>query len=668
MKPDTIFNERYKIINSLGEGGMANVYLATNLILDRPVAVKVLRVDLRDDQDTVRRFKREALATTELVHPNIVNVYDVGEVDGLQFMVMEYVPGHDLKTYITKKFPIPYQVVIDIMTQILSAVEVAHDHSIIHRDLKPQNILIDADGNAKITDFGIAVALADHSLTQTNTLLGSVHYLSPEQARGSMATKQSDIYSLGIILYEMLTGRVPFEGETAVSIALKHFQSDVPSVREFDSNIPQALENVVLQATSKVPRDRFQSAGEMSIALRESLAKKNVAKWQPEEIISGETKVLPVFDKQTVETLSPNQEPDVKKDTKKKMSRRKKWTIGAIIFAFVALILGGAILAMSSPKEVKVPDLSGMTVSEAKSNLADKNLKIGKITRTNSETVDSGSIINSTPKKNEIIREKNQVDVMVSKGKAKITIENYVGSNYEDVKTTLENDGFKVEKETEESESVTENEITAQDVTAGDKVVPSDTVITLTVSSGPKVYTLRDVTGYTRKSVQDYTNELGGNLTISEAYSDSVDKGQVIKQSPAEGSSFSKGDRLSVVISKGKKVTTDEFTRTVSVPFKSIVSESSSSVDEEKDEDKDSSSDDSSSSSSSSSESKVDENAIEVYIEDKSHNIDDIYERKTITKDTNFKLSFILDSGKSGKYKILRDGEVIAENDNVTKN
>lgn len=257
---------------------------------------------------------------------------------------------------------------------------------------------------------------------------------------------------------------------------------------------------------------------------------------------------------------------------------------------------------------------------------------------------------------------------MVSKGKAKITIENYVGSNYEDVKTTLENDGFKVEKETEESESVTENEITAQDVTAGDKVVPSDTVITLTVSSGPKVYTLRDVTGYTRKSVQDYTNELGGNLTISEAYSDSVDKGQVIKQSPAEGSSFSKGDRLSVVISKGKKVTTDEFTRTVSVPFKSIVSESSSSVDEEKDEDKDSSSDDSSSSSSSSSESKVDENAIEVYIEDKSHNIDDIYERKTITKDTNFKLSFILDSGKSGKYKILRDGEVIAENDNVTKN
>ncbi|MHC9536861.1 Stk1 family PASTA domain-containing Ser/Thr kinase [Dellaglioa sp. BT-FLS60] len=664
MKPDTIFNERYKIINSLGEGGMANVYLATDLILDRLVAVKVLRVDLRDDQDTVRRFKREALATTELVHPNIVNVYDVGEVDGLQYMVMEYVPGHDLKTYITKQFPIPFQVVVDIMIQILSAVQVAHDHNIIHRDLKPQNILIDEAGNAKITDFGIAVALADHSLTQTNTLLGSVHYLSPEQARGSMATKQSDIYSLGIILYEMLTGKVPFEGETAVSIALKHFQNEVPSVRKFDSTIPQSLENVVLQATSKVPRDRFQSAEEMSSALEKCLAQKNATKWQPEELVSDETKVLPVFDKQTGKIISPDKKSETMIANNKKMSHRKKWTIGTIFFALIVIILGGTVIAMSSPKEVKVPDLSGMTVSEAKSSLSDKNLEIGKIIRTNNETVDSGNIIKSTPKKNETIREKNKVDVIVSKGKAKIKIAKYVGDDYDDVKATLENDGFTVEKETSHSSSVPENEIMAQDILAGKKVVPSDTVITLTVSSGAKVYTLRDLSGYTKKSVQDYVDEIGANLSISDAYSNTIEKGQVIKQSPAAGTSFSKGGSLAVTISKGKEDTTDEFVKTVAVPFKSIVSESASSVD------KDSSSDGSSSSStsSSSSESKTNENVIEVYIKDKTHSLDTLYERKIITKNTDFKLSFVLDSGKSGSYKILRDDKVIAENDNVTKN
>lgn len=523
MKPDMIFNERYRIIKSLGEGGMANVYLATDLILDRLVAVKVLRVDLRDDQDTIRRFKREALATTELVHPNIVSVYDVGEVDGFQYMVMEYVAGNDLKTYITKQFPIPYQVVIDIMTQILSAVEVAHDHNIIHRDLKPQNILIDEEGNAKITDFGIAVALADHSLTQTNTLLGSVHYLSPEQARGSMATKQSDIYSLGIILYEMLTGKVPFEGETAVSIALKHFQSEVPSVREFDPNIPQSLENIVLQATSKVPRDRFQSAEEMSIALRKSLAQKDAEKWQPEELVSGETKVLPILDKVSVEPSGANKEAEIPTDKKKKMSRRKKWTIGIIMTALLMLIIGGVAVAMSSPKEVKVPDLSGMTVSEARSSLSDRRLKVGKITRTNSETVASGDIIRSAPKKDEVVREENKIDVIVSKGKSKITVGNYVGSMYSDVKSELEKDGFTVEKETEHSDSVTENEIMEQDVSDGDKVVPSDTVITLTISSGPEMFSLRDLSGYTIKSVQDYANEIGTRLSTNEAYSNSVE-------------------------------------------------------------------------------------------------------------------------------------------------
>ncbi len=265
-------NGRYHIIGNIGNGGMANVFLAHDLILDRDVAVKVLRFDFQNDQAAIRRFQREALAATELVHPNIVSVYDVGEEDGLQYLVMEYVKGMDLKRFIQTQYPIPYAKIVDIMEQILSAVSLAHEHRIIHRDLKPQNILMDESGVVKITDFGIAIALTETSITQTNTMLGSVHYLSPEQARGSMATNQSDVYAVGIILYEMLTGNVPFDGESAVTIALKHFQEEMPSVKSFDPNIPQSLENVVLHATAKDPADRYKTAEEMSRDLYTVLA------------------------------------------------------------------------------------------------------------------------------------------------------------------------------------------------------------------------------------------------------------------------------------------------------------------------------------------------------------------------------------------------------------
>ena len=265
------FNGRYLILGNIGSGGMANVFLARDLILDREVAIKVLRYDFLNDQSAIRRFQREMLASTELVHPNIVTVYDAGQEGETQFLVMEYVKGMDLKRYIQTQYPIPYDRIVDIMQQILSAVALAHQHRIIHRDLKPQNILIDESGTVKITDFGIAVALSETSITQTNSMLGSVHYLSPEQARGSMATNQSDIYAIGIILYEMLTGKVPFDGESAVTIALKHFQEEIPSVRLYDRHVPQSLENVVLKATAKDPIDRYQSAEEMSADLATAL-------------------------------------------------------------------------------------------------------------------------------------------------------------------------------------------------------------------------------------------------------------------------------------------------------------------------------------------------------------------------------------------------------------
>lgn len=296
MNPGDMIGHRYKIIRSLGEGGMANVYLAYDTVLERQVSVKVLRLDLRDDPNTKRRFRREAMSATKLNDPHIVGIFDTGEENGLQYMVMQYVQGTDLKAYIKEHYPIALPQVIDIMEQVLSAVEAAHAHGIIHRDLKPQNILIDENKNIKITDFGIAVAVSQNSLTQTNTLMGSVHYLSPEQARGSIATKKSDIYSLGIILYELLTGKVPFEGENAVSIAIKHFREEIPSVRSVNPHIPQPLENVVIRATAKDPIDRYENVKQMAVDLKTSLypARPKVPRLVIKHDDNGETKVLPL--------------------------------------------------------------------------------------------------------------------------------------------------------------------------------------------------------------------------------------------------------------------------------------------------------------------------------------------------------------------------------------
>ena len=256
-------NNRYEIIKSIGEGGMANVYLANDKILDRKVAVKVLRGDLSSDEKFIRRFQREALSVSNLSHPNIVEVYDVGEEDGEYYIVMEYIDGKTLKQLLKKREYLTLTEVIDIMTQLTDGIAHAHESYIIHRDIKPQNIMIEDDGRIKITDFGIAMALNATQLTQTNSVMGSVHYLPPEQASGKGATVKSDIYSMGILMYELLTGTVPFKGDNAVEIALKHMKDKIPSIRKQDPSIPQSVENILLKATAKNPRNRYDSAKEM---------------------------------------------------------------------------------------------------------------------------------------------------------------------------------------------------------------------------------------------------------------------------------------------------------------------------------------------------------------------------------------------------------------------
>ncbi|KRL00715.1 Stk1 family PASTA domain-containing Ser/Thr kinase [Liquorilactobacillus capillatus] len=660
MKTGYVLNGRYKIKSTLGEGGMANVYLAYDLILKREVAVKLLRLDLRDDPGAVRRFKREAISLTELTHPNIVSIYDMGQENGMQYLVMEYVQGMDLKSYIAQNFPFKYERVIGIMEQILSAVAEAHVHDIIHRDLKPQNILIDNNGQVKITDFGIALVTSEYSLTQTNTLMGSVHYLSPEQARGSAVTKQSDIYSLGIILFEMLTGRVPYQGETAVAIALKHFQSEMPSVRAFDNQIPQALENVVLRATAKQLTDRYMSAAEMAhdLSTALSLVRSNEKKWLPQKNNDEETKILTPLRDQDLKTKHEENE-DNRENKKKKWSRKKKWLIMGITFLCLILIMTVTAIGLMLPKNVEIPDLRGMTESEARSTLQDLKVKVGTVEKHYSSKYYYGQIIASKPKEGTSILQNSKVNLVISKGEEKFKFGDYSGQSYNTVRKKLEVKGVTVLREKRHSNTAAKGEILDQSISKKRKVIWNETTVTFTVSSGAKEMILRDLTGYTRKSVQDYADELGLLLKVKNdsASSSSNNSSLIVSQYPAAGTPVQSGQVLEVTMADGNQSSSSKssssqstssgdkansFDVSVAVPFDDSRQESDADGNKT--------------------------NKVEIYLQDKSHHLNDIYETMTITKDTNVTLPFVLDNGAVGKYKIVRDGNVIAERDNITHN
>src|SRR3954467_15784231 len=374
---------RYKILDMIGGGGMANVYLAHDMILDREVAVKMLRLDFANDEEFIRRFHREAQSATSLTHPNIVSIYDVGEEDSLYYIVMEYVNGQTLKQYINQHSSLRVEKALDIMMQLTSAISHAHQNHIIHRDIKPHNILIDRNGSVKITDFGIAMALSATSITQTNSVLGSVHYLSPEQARGGMANRKSDIYSIGIVMFELLTGRLPFSGESAVSIALKHLQSVTPSVRRWNSAIPQSVENIVLKATAKDQFHRYESVEEMEADIRTALDDSRID--EPKfniPVDNDATKAIPII---TNDRSFSNLDETIIHDHEKKAilsssspkekgkvenkGKRKKLPIVLVSILSALIILG--VLAFTvfpplfSPKEIEVPDVSGMELEEA---------------------------------------------------------------------------------------------------------------------------------------------------------------------------------------------------------------------------------------------------------------------------------------------------------------
>lgn len=603
------FNGRYLILGNIGSGGMANVFLARDLILDREVAIKVLRYDFLNDQSAIRRFQREMLASTELVHPNIVTVYDAGQEGETQFLVMEYVKGMDLKRYIQTQYPIPYDRIVDIMQQILSAVALAHQHRIIHRDLKPQNILIDESGTVKITDFGIAVALSETSITQTNSMLGSVHYLSPEQARGSMATNQSDIYAIGIILYEMLTGKVPFDGESAVTIALKHFQEEIPSMRLYDRHVPQSLENVVLKATAKDPIDRYQSAEEMSADLATALdpSRLNEPAWHPANHVE-ETKVLPNLTEQ-MPTVAPVEEIVTKPEKeaeekpvpskKKAKDQQKPKSKKKLLFLGIAavLVIGIATIAFSvlggGKNEISVPDVSNLSESAARSKLQEAGLKAaGQTEEITSDKIPEGKVVKTNPEAKAIVQKGREVVLYISTGGRKIKMKDYTDMEYNEAVEALVKLDFKeskIKKKEEYSDTVEKGKIISQTPEANSEVTPDKTSVKFVVSKGAKPINISDYVGMTiNEALLDLANNGINESQVKQTQQESdKEAGTILSQTPSAGSSVTPGNTMiNFVVSSGpNEVSVPDFTGMSKSEVQSAAKEAGLTVNFEEDYD-----------------------------------------------------------------------------------
>ena len=439
-------NDRYEIVKSIGEGGMANVYLAIDVILNRKVAIKILRGDLANDEKFIRRFQREALSASSLSHPNIVEMYDVGEDNGNYYIVMEYIEGKTLKQLLKKRGNLTVSEATDIMLQLTDGMVHAHDSYIIHRDLKPQNIMIQDNGQIKITDFGIAMALNSTQLTQTNSVMGSVHYLPPEQASGKGSTIKSDIYSMGILYYELLTGVLPFKGDNAVEIALKQMKEPIPSVIKQNPNIPQSVENIIIKATAKNPKNRYNDAREMYSDLKTCLDedKKDVDRiiFKYPEHEDVDTKKIPVIkgeeDKKNIESTA-----DIVKEVPKESSGFSKKLIiilSVVLVAIIGIISVIIFLATRKIPNITVPDVSGMSVVDAEQVLHDAGFEVNEeIVKVPDEKIEKGKVVKTDPEAKRSIKKGKIITIYESTGKATYTVEDYKGKNYIEIQTLLKN-------------------------------------------------------------------------------------------------------------------------------------------------------------------------------------------------------------------------------------
>jgi len=545
MNKKNVVANRYEVVQHIGQGGMADVFLAIDTILNRHVAIKILRSDQSTDAISILRFEREAQAATTLAHPNIVEIYDVGEYKNHHYIVMEYVAGKTLKKVIRDRAPLLNLEAVDTMKQLTSAVAEAHKRGIIHRDIKPQNVIVKSDGSLKILDFGIATAKGSAQLTQANNVMGSVHYLAPELAKGEPASPQSDIYALGIVFYEMLTGDVPFKADQAVQIALQHMREPMPSVRKANPNVPQSVENIIIRATAKNPRLRYQSCDEML----KDLEKCMLSEHQNDKPLSLNDPI----DKTPTKQEKEDTKVGVTRSTSlsRVANKRTKIYITAILvlFAMFAVIAGLFLAGILPPKSrnVTVPNVSNMDIAQATSALENEDLEVDTDNITYQLSKDSieGVVIGTEPASSSEVERHSKVKLIVSSGVGE-EMPNYVGKNIDDVKASLPSSIHLIEKE-EQSDKKPGTIIRQEGVAAGDLYdTAGETDVTLYYVPYVKVTIPADIIG---KPIEEATSQLEAmGVTVVRAHRDTsalsqseIDKikvGTVIETMPAAGSEY----------------------------------------------------------------------------------------------------------------------------------
>lgn len=656
-------NERYKVIDKLGGGGMSIVYLAEDTILNRKVAIKAISIPPREKEETLKRFEREVHNSSQLSHENIVSMIDVDEEDECFYLVMEYIEGPTLAEYIHSHGPLSVETAIKFTEQILSGIKHAHDMRIVHRDIKPQNVLIDKNKTLKIFDFGIAKALSETSLTQTNHVLGTVQYLSPEQAKGESTDEGTDIYSIGIVLYEMLVGEPPFNGETAVSIAIKHIQDSIPNITtDKREEVPQALSNVVLRATEKDKHNRYHTVQEMCDDLTSALHE-NRANEEKYEL--DKTKTVPLTkDELNKKINDTHNDDDLNKTMQipivnepvrqqefqslegryssppKKKHSKMKITVLSLIFALLLAGLVGFIgMGVFGSKYEEMPDLSGKTEKEAEQILKDHHLTMGDISRKYSDKYPENQIIKSEPNSGERVEEGEAIDIILSKGPQKVKMPNLVGLPKDEAVKKLKNLGLKdIDVEQAYSHSVDKGLISEQSVEANSEVALNDHHIKIYELLGVRQVYVSDFENKSYSSAKKELESKGFKVQATQENDDKVKKGNIISQSP-KNKSVDEGSIINLTVSKGKSGEDDDdsddsdvksTSETVKVPY---------------------------------SGSKGKSQTVEVFIRDKDNSGNSASQTFKITKDKTISIPLKIEKGKTAGYTVRVDNKIVADKD-----
>ena len=579
--------DRYEILEPVGAGGMSDVYKAKDHVLNREVAIKVLKKEFTEDMSFVTKFRREAQSAAVLEHPNIVNIYDVGSEDGLYFIIMEYIEGITLKSYIERKERLNYKEVLSIAIQVGRGIQAAHEKGIIHRDIKPQNVIISKEGKVKVTDFGIAKAVSSNTINAE--VMGSVHYTSPEQARNGMVNCQTDIYSLGIVMYEMITGHVPYDGDTTVAIAIQHLQSDIIPPSQYVEDIPISVEKIILKCTMKSTDKRYESMEDLLLDLKKALVNPdedfvvindNADNVETTRVITAEEldaikkEAGVIDDKATPKKIDDDDEKSVEGKVNPKMD--KAITIMAIIAAVV--VVGVLVYFIGSgfgwwkffggdsnqeSEQVTMVDLTGMTEKEAIDKL--KELKLGyKKEEVASDQYPEGQVCGQSVKKGDKVAANTTVTIQISTGKGDTNVPNVVGQTESSAINAIKTAGFKHNVNYEYSDQE-QGKVIAQSPNANSKAKSGDT-ITITVSQGSEKAKVPSVVGQSQSSATAALSAAGLNVTVTNENSDSVASGNVISQSIDSGKYVEKGTTVNITVSSGKKTTYYRYNRTLSSP------------------------------------------------------------------------------------------------------